>query len=416
MADPVVIPGLPPGVGTAIGAWAKGFFGSRGGTFGPAINARIDSLPPELQRETRGTVRDISRSSRTGREKARDINRVVRDAETEAGRIESEEQDDPFQYDPPEPIDQQLSPVFEGAAVGVGLGVGMSDAVRKALEKQLTGLEKKLKIATPTTSIKVVVNKFGKVATAKIPKTVEQRAANILIKSAQRAVGPVSKVAKKIPKVGGPAGTLGTIGAQLGLEKISQVVTDRQFAEQEKILRKQQRETDKVVKQIRRQQQGSAPPPGPVKPPTGGPRAPRPASTAAGARPPVGATELEPIRPNLPAKKLEILGPGTPLTTMKVGGPGALAKALQFAKNVAPFIGLANMGSGNKQAFAPAVPSSSRQTSSSQSSFFGSRLTAQSGGLCECKPKARKATSNKKRRAPRVCVSKTVAARAGIAA
>lgn len=411
MAEPVPVPGLPPGIGTAISAWAKGFFGQSGGTYGPAVNARIDELPPDLQREVRGTVRDISRSDSTGLQKSRDIERIVRDAETEAGRLESESEDDPFQYDPP---DGELSPVFGGAAVG--LGIGMSDAMRAALEKQIGKLERRLKITTPTTTRKVVVNKFGKTATAKIPKTLEARVANIAIKAAQRAVGPASQVAKKIPKVGGPAGTVGVIGAQFGIEKIAQVVSDRQFREMERILKTQQAETNKAVRKIRLAQQksGISPPPG--KPPAGATTSSRSAATPARARAPAGAPGLEPIRPKLPAKKPEILGPGTPLPTAGIGGPGPVAKLLQFAKTALPLAALTNIGSSNKQTFAPAVPSPARQSQSSLSSYFGTTRSSSSAGLCECKPKTTRAKSSRKRKAPRVCVSKSVAARAGIAA
>lgn len=122
---PVVVPGLPPGVGSFISFWAKGFFGSGDKGFARGIRQRVDQLPADIRRRAESEVRRISRSGQGPRNIREGINRAIRRFERDAADLGG---DAPGQSDGSGDFD---GPIF------AGVDSPTQAATRGELERQL---------------------------------------------------------------------------------------------------------------------------------------------------------------------------------------------------------------------------------------------------------------------------------------
>lgn len=137
----------------------------------------------------------------------------------------------------PAPVGE-LSPVFGGAGA-FGAVFGMTEDARKAAERQIAKLKDQLKNS--------IEAKAGRAARAKKAST---GAAIGTAKDLAKKAGKLAKRAGKGPPIRtGPTGVV-IIGSQV-LRELDEAVRNYQFGQMEDILKRQQAETDRVVKAAR---------------------------------------------------------------------------------------------------------------------------------------------------------------------
>lgn len=390
---------------------------------------RIEFARTQPFRDVQTSVTD-ARFAGTGRSRGRNPRGGFRAVDSVAD-IEAAgggQQFDPEFADDPFPIiaDQELSPVFAIGAAGT-----VRSSVENAILKSIFTINKAQKEAARLKGLKAQSKQAREILNSrtKIPQlgssTIKE-----LIKIAQRQFPDAAKLIKKgakiagkikpasIGRVGGLAGTAIGVGGQFAIEKISKIAEERQFAQMEQILKKQQRETDAIVAKVRArkaadkvQTKVEAPPKVPAK------GAPAPKPQAAPKRPQavkapvITAAKVELSRPRI-AKSSQIL--------KQPKSAGVQSQAQKRVELIGRVLGF-GLKTGISALLVPKQPRGSTTTllvPQTQTQTQRSGGTGRSGGsavitgqCCPC-PKPRK-KSDKKRKAPRVCVTKSAAKKGG---
>ena len=217
-----------------------------------------------------------------------------------------------------------------------------------------------------------------------------------------------------IGRLGGLSGIAVSVGGQLGIEKASEILARRQFAEMERILKKQQRETDAVLQKSKSTKapiKSKAPIKAPPKTPVARSNPVAPAPTIAKQPVPATAAKIDPPRP---AASVKTSAP-TKLPKATISTPGQ--KVVQFAKQVNQFAPLLTLlrnqpkANTSRSSFVdvglqPSLqPQTRTQTSSGRLGFSASEKT------CAC-PKPRMKSTKKRKR--KVCVTPSAARAAGL--
>lgn len=259
----------------------------------------------------------------------------------------------------------------------------------------------------------------------KLPRTTLEKLEDLAkkaIKLAAKRLPKAAALAKKLPKVGKLGGIVPTaigLGGQVVIDAASRALEKRQFAEMERILKRQQAETNKVVKAARA---GPAP-----RQPVATPKAARKVSQKVARSPaPPPVPKVRPGAIQGPPKSLanrqteaksrpKLL----PVTTKSPQQPPARrpspipkfigdvlrgAQLLDVLKGSSPPINLASIQEPS--------PAPQTQPKSGGILQYLNPTAVATAECCPC-PKPRK-KSTKKRKAPRVCVSQAVAKKAGI--
>lgn len=335
---------------------------------------------------------------------------------------------EPVDFSPPLPADVPLSPVLAAPVLG---GIINTQAIRDAALKAIYNLEQAAKKRQFEQRTEKGVKKLLKkqkppsVAAYGAKKLLEIAAAQY--PSATKVIRQGVKMLKKVKpaqigRVGGLAGIAISVGGQFGIEKISEAVAKRQFAEMERILKRGQAASDKAVKAVRARKalpKAATPPKPPAKTPPRRAEPPRPkAAPAPQVAPPQAVKTLENAekaraKPTTAAGK--VLKPG-PMQTPKTAG-ATLKRILSGALQTAPILALLRSSRSSQRAssitsLVPGpVPGLKPQPSPLRSSLIPSSL----GGTitkdsCPC-PKPRK--KGKKKRNARICVKPSEAKEAG---
>jgi hypothetical protein len=341
----------------------------------------------------------------------REIGRVVRGAEREAARIDAEESL-PEPFEPTFSTPGELSPVFGGAGAVFGAVGGMTEDARKAAERQIAKLKEALKNSPE-----------AKAGRALRQKKVSTGAAIGAAKDLAKKAGQFAKKAKKGPPIRlGPTGAV-IVGSQV-LRDIDEQVREYQFGKMEDILERQQKESDAAVRRIRAKQ-SSISPPRAVEVPQRSSAKP-PTVTKAETSRPVAAPSVSGIATAEAPKPLESektvskpLAQNVPFATPAQMKVPIQQKAGRWIKDVAQLASLYNVFTGSrvpgrsKDILSGLVRTPERTLERVFAPSYSQARTATGTETCYqvCRSKS---SGKKKRKSPKICISKTRAQRAGL--
>jgi hypothetical protein len=311
---------------------------------------------------------------------------------------------------------QELSPVFGGAA-GAG-AIRSTSAILK---------ENKARLA----KAQALERELSKVPDYKM--TASDKAKRLLnIAKKQFDADKLRKLGAKIFKkvkpasvgrIGGATGVIIGLGGQTAIDILSGKAEEKQFKEMEKILKRQQKETDKIIKagkskakiksaELKKAQRLEAKAQrartkklnAATKKQIASQKAADKARAKAAETYAKGVTKRLKAEKKAQAKKAKVLRPGG-----KISAPTKPSLTIDLLKIAERALLFSSRGkSSSSTNFSP--------SSVSNTSFFSSpspRFTpTRSGELCPC-PKPRK-KSDKKRKKPRICVTPAAARRAGL--